>query len=70
VPTVKRDVEFFGAKVWKNIRNIYAIYSEYFGNVEAIWKIGDGIGYFEERNEENKCSLHQITNETRKFAAL
>jgi hypothetical protein len=52
--------------VWKNIRNSYALYSEYFVNVEAIWKIGDGSGYFEERKEENKYSPYRMTNETRK----
>jgi hypothetical protein len=33
---------------------------------EAIWKNEDGIGYFEERNEENKYSPYRTTNETQK----
>jgi hypothetical protein len=43
-----------GERVEKNIRSKSAFYSAYFVNVEAMWKNGGRIGYFEERKEENK----------------
>jgi alkaline phosphatase len=56
--------------VWKYINNSYALYSEYFANAGAIWMIGDGIGYSEERKEENMYSQYRMTNETRKYTTF